>query len=50
MKRENGICQCEMGQHFDTTLLTCINSSVLNMDCISNRTCNRHLKLSCIEC
>ena len=47
MKCKENICQCEPGQHFDQTDLTCLDNTLINTPCISKRTCNYLLGLSC---
>jgi len=47
MKCENGACHCKIGQHFDQTELICLDNTLINTSCTSNRTCNRLLGLSC---
>ena len=49
MKCEYGICRCPIGQHFDQTESICLNNTLMNSPCMSNRTCNSFLGLSCQE-
>ena len=49
MKCENGLCQFSMSQHFDLTQLTCLNNTLVNTSFTSDRTCNSHLGLRCLD-
>ena len=52
MKCKDGLCKCMIGQHFDETELKCLNNTLVKTQCLSNRTCNSLLGLSCqnFEC
>jgi len=43
----DGLCRCSIGQHFDETELICLNNTLIDSSCTSNRTCDSLIGLSC---
>ena len=43
----NSLCHCNPFEHFDQSELTCLNNTMFNTKCYSDRTCNSFVGLTC---